>query len=61
MSEKTKPLADTVPQFAEKWGLARTTVYDQCAKGLIPHIRLGTAIRIPHRVSEKLLEEAESK
>ncbi len=61
MSENSKPLTHKVPEFARLMDVAVATVYSQVAKGAIPHIRIGKAIRIPCRVSEKLLEEAEGK
>jgi excisionase family DNA binding protein len=35
----------TVEELADQWGESRWQIYDLCRRGLIPHIRLGKAIR----------------
>lgn len=43
----TEPLALTVAETAEALRLGRNRVYDLVASGDLPHVRIGTTIRIP--------------
>jgi putative molybdopterin biosynthesis protein len=43
----TEPLALTVAETAETLRLGRNRVYDLVASGDLPHVRIGTTIRIP--------------
>ena len=61
MSENSEPLVDTVPEYAKDMKLAVSTVYAAVARGEIPSVRVGTAIRIPRRHKKKQLEEADGK
>jgi excisionase family DNA binding protein len=40
----------SVREYARMLGVSRATVYKAVAAGLIPHIRVSSAIRIPLRV-----------
>ena len=37
----------TVSQVAERLGVCRSTVYQLCERGEIPHVRVSNAIRVP--------------
>ncbi len=42
-------------EVASRLGLSETRVYQMCASGILPHIRMGRAVRIP-RVAFELWE-----
>lgn len=37
----------TAAEFARLFKCDRSTVYEQCRSGVLPHIRLGKIVRIP--------------
>lgn len=46
----------TVPEVAERLKLGRSTVYLLIAQNKIPHVKFGTAVRVPARRLEAWLE-----
>ena len=52
----TGPLAYSVQQLANAWGVSGRHIYDLCARGELGHLRIGSLIRI--RQSDKDAYEA---
>ena len=45
-----------VPEAAERLALGRTHTYDLITRGLLPHIRIGRAVRIPEAALNEFLK-----
>jgi excisionase family DNA binding protein len=54
------PLTLSVPEAARALGISKNTAYTLIRTGRLPHVRLGTRIRIPHQaLVDWLADEAE--
>lgn len=50
-----EPLAYSVPEVAQRLGLARSTAYDAVGRGEIPTIRVGRRLLVPRVALERML------
>lgn len=50
------PATITVEEFAEQAGVSRSTAYEACRTGQVPHIRLGRRILIPADAVNRMFE-----
>jgi excisionase family DNA binding protein len=48
-----------IPEVAETLGIGRTKIYEMIAKGELPTIRVGRAVRISVSTLQKWVEERE--
>jgi excisionase family DNA binding protein len=56
------PLTMTVPEAGRHYlGIGKTLAYEAAARGEIPTVRVGRAIRVPVWAMERMLDEAGSK
>lgn len=53
--QTSERLTYSVLEAAQKLGLSKNSVYQACAKGEIPHIKIGKRILIPKVSLERLL------
>ena len=58
MSENQRPLTVTVPEYAEATGFGESTVYAAIARGELPVVRAGRAVRLPRWLLDQLREPA---
>jgi excisionase family DNA binding protein len=49
-----------VREVAESWGLSKSKIHQMISDGQIPSVRIGRSVRIPARVVEAYLNQAES-
>lgn len=47
MADPLQTLLLTASQVEQRTGLSKSTIYDQAAKGTLPHLRIGRAVRFP--------------
>jgi len=43
-------------EIAERWGLHRSTIYRLIRSGVLDHVRIGTAVRVPEGSLEKFIK-----
>lgn len=51
------PSYERVPHVVRRTGIARTTIYDLCASGRLPSVKLGRVVLIPSGAVEDLIAE----
>ena len=60
MSEEEIPLTISVPEAGKRYfGLSRNGSYDAAERGEIPTIRIGRLLRVPVRLMERVLDQAD--
>ena len=60
MSEEEIPLTISVPEAGKRYfGLSRNGSYDAAGRGEIPTIRIGRLLRVPVRLMERMLDQAD--
>jgi len=60
MSEEEIPLTISVPEAGKRYfGLSRNGSYDAAERGEIPTIRIGRLLRVPVRLMERMLDQAD--
>lgn len=57
----TEALVLTVPEAGAKLGLGKTASYEAAARGDLPTIKIGRALRVPKIALERMLNEAGQK
>gem|GEM_PF-3185852 len=50
----------TVPQVADRFSLATSTIYDYCRKGLLPYVRVYGCLRFDRTDIERIIEKMKS-
>ncbi len=59
MSENNEPLTVTVPEYCEATGFGQSTVYAAIARGELPVVRAGRAVRLPRWLLDRLKKGGE--
>lgn len=59
--EKIERLVMSVPEAGAKLGLGRTAAYEAAARGDLPVVKVGRALRVPIVAFERMLSEAGTK
>ncbi len=54
MTDTTEPLTIKVPEYAKAADVSKSAVYEAIARGELPAIRIGRAVRLPRWLLEKL-------
>ena len=54
MSDTAEPLTIRVPEYAEAADVSKSAVYEAIARGELPAIRVGRAVRLPRWLLNKL-------
>ena len=52
-----RPLLLKATEVAQMLGLGRSKVYEMMAKGELPIVRIGTAVRVPKKALEEWIED----
>ena len=54
MTDTTEPLTIKVPEYAKATDVSKSAVYEAIARGELPAIRIGRAVRLPRWLLQKL-------